>query len=152
MCFISVMPAALEPFFQDPDEVGASEYRAIWECVADGCSNQSFDSDEPDEIRQHGVAMLEELRDYAIDQLRKIGKVHPEEVVAPGLPDELHALLRRLADYGRDEDIYSTQRRHFEQSEAVRKLCGLARRVVDGGSLQLAEVEAVELKPAEEKV
>jgi hypothetical protein len=142
------MPEPLEEYFQNPDEIGASEYRAVWEAIADGCTGHGFKTAE--QFREHAIAMLEEMRDHSISLLRNFAARHPREVVAPGLPDALHALLRRLADYGRDEDIYSSQRRHFEQSEAVRKLCGLARRVADGETVLLTEVEAIELKAQEQ--
>jgi hypothetical protein len=50
--------------FQDPDQVCASEYRAIYECLSDAVASQ--DQDDPDESPAALMTgMLEEFIGYA---------------------------------------------------------------------------------------
>lgn len=53
-----------------PDDVGESEYRAIYECVSDALQNT------PDEDKKaHALAMLEEFEEWARALQKKIKKL-----------------------------------------------------------------------------
>jgi hypothetical protein len=50
--------------FQDPDDVGASEYRAIYETLVEGLD--SFEENEnSDELKTHAISMLQEFVEHA---------------------------------------------------------------------------------------
>ena len=66
----SDMPDQLKVVFPDPDKVGQSEYRAIYECIADGLADTP-----PEEQVQMAHSMLEEFHNWAHSILSSPGMI-----------------------------------------------------------------------------
>lgn len=63
--------------FNDPDMVGQSEYRAIYDVIVDGAFNGSVPDDDhvlTSEEAEHTLSMLTELKDLAADLRKELKK------------------------------------------------------------------------------
>ncbi len=72
--------------FQNPAEVGSSEYRAIY-----GCLESGLEDCPAEEQAELAVAMLEEFQEHAAAMLRKMNKNVSERQVRSVPPSELAA-------------------------------------------------------------
>ena len=101
--------------FQDPDEVGQSEYRAVYECLQDGL--EDFDADpqeyEPHTREDHAETMLHEIIRSAFAMLKKLGKQPQLKVeyfgnIEPNLtcPDGMMGLFNTIYIDGDAGDLH----------------------------------------------
>lgn len=95
--------------FQDPDEVGQSEYRAIYDLLQDGLEN--FEPGEDELTREEFAAvMLEEVIGNAFAMLKKLGKQPQLKVISEGgnaileWPEELGDLFNVVKIDSDEED------------------------------------------------
>lgn len=57
--------------FPDPDDIGASEYYAMYECIGD-MMDQDDQFDNPSAKREHAISMLAEFGEYAHIHLKRL--------------------------------------------------------------------------------
>lgn len=58
----------IEDIFDDPDDIGASEYRLLYEFVADALKDMDAGSSD-EEQRQYLIAVLNEIVNHAVSMI-----------------------------------------------------------------------------------
>lgn len=101
--------------FQDPDQVGSSEYRAIHHCIADAL--EDFDQDDMEcTAEEHAASMLEEFIEHAQAMLKTLN-LNPDEVEIDGgvMSWEDDGTIRYMDNHGNTEGVWEPGDEGYDQ-------------------------------------
>ena len=103
--------------FQDPDQVGSSEYRAIHDCIADAL--EGFDEEEDDcTAEEFAASMLGEFIEHAQAMLKTLN-LKPDEVeIDGGVMSWDNGTIRYTDNHGNTEGVWEPGEADYDRYKA----------------------------------